>query len=275
MEGYSLDDALEYVKAYPGYVETLDILKEKKKRLILTGELSKLAQIEYMLGELSPWNYTEIEKKAKAIESDCMKLHVPKNGDLHTVNVHTLSDDFLTILKEAIKQGNSYAADVYAYYLAHNDGGYGECTEGDGMGSKLTEFLEEHASHLGKRACLLKTLNQSASDVFSPDVVRDIEPSCPEIRDMHDIRIFEADLMDLDTMGLISEDGDQLDRAAFVRLAERVNESSMAKYGIGYCYWNGYGVEKDEEKAKQWFRWAAAEGCCSAQNRLDEIEQSK
>lgn len=275
MEGYSLDDALEYVKAYPGYVEILEQLKEKRKCLMLTGDLPKLAQIEYMIGEVSPWNYYEIEKKAKSVEPDFQKLHIPKNGDLHAVNVHTLSEDFLSILKEAIKHGNSYAADVYAYYLAHNDKGYGYCTEDDEMGNKLEEFTDEYATHLGKRARLLKLLNKDAMDVFSPDAIRAIETECPEIRDMYDIRVFDVDLMQLDTMGLLTDDENNLDRDAFVRLANRVNESSMAKYGIGYCYWYGIVVKEDEEKAVQWFRWAAAEGCCSAQNRLVDIEQSK
>lgn len=261
MDGYSLDDAYEYVKLYPDYVEVRERLLEMKKRLMLIGDLKQLAQVEYMLGALSPWNWEVMDTKAKSIEIDSSKLPLPNNSDLHAVNVHTFSEDFLAVLIEAIKHGSKSAAEVYSYYLAHNSEGCGVCTEKDSMGSKLDEFLQQYEPLLGKRAHLLKLQTTEPDELFVESEMQDIESSCPEIRDMYDIHI-------LDT-----EQDENKCRRAFMRLAGRVGVSAMAKYGIGFCYWNGYVVKKDVIKAAQWFRWAAAEGCCSAQNRLADIEQ--
>ena len=46
-----------------------------------------------------------------------------------------------------------------------------------------------------------------------------------------------------------------------------------AQIWLGYCYENGYGVEKDITKAVEWYRKAAAQGDKDAEERLKEISK--
>jgi FOG: TPR repeat, SEL1 subfamily len=41
-------------------------------------------------------------------------------------------------------------------------------------------------------------------------------------------------------------------------------EDSMAQYGLGFCYANGLGVNKDNEEAVKWYRLAADQGFAMA-----------
>ena len=42
----------------------------------------------------------------------------------------------------------------------------------------------------------------------------------------------------------------------------------MAQNNLGFCYVNGYGVQKNQLEAKKWFRKAADQGCDVAQYNL-------
>lgn len=263
MESYSLEDALDYVKLYPDFADIHERLLELKKWLTLTGELKKLAKVERMLAEISPWNCINIEKEMKSVEVSFQDIHLPKEKDLHNVNSGSLSADFLAGLVVAMKRGNKTAADIRAFFLAHNSKGEGAYIlgEDESMGSTLDDFLSNHKEYLGHRSQVLQLLNTDSDETFTEEEIKKQESSCPEIRDARDIHV----LMDEDSTT------DECNRA-FVSLAKRASKSSLAKYGLGLCYWNGIVVDEDEKKAKEWFQWAASEGCCSAQNRLNEID---
>ena len=49
-------------------------------------------------------------------------------------------------------------------------------------------------------------------------------------------------------------------------MAEKGN--AVAQYNLGFAYWNGEGVKKDQGEAVDWFRKAAWQGYADAQNYL-------
>lgn len=53
----------------------------------------------------------------------------------------------------------------------------------------------------------------------------------------------------------------------FKQAAEE-NEEAEAQYYVGYCYLEGFGVDKDEEEAAEWFEKAADQGYVTAQVTL-------
>ena len=46
---------------------------------------------------------------------------------------------------------------------------------------------------------------------------------------------------------------------------------AMAQFNLGQCYTNGTGVEKDEQKAVEWYKKAAEQGHAGAQFNLDTL----
>lgn len=52
----------------------------------------------------------------------------------------------------------------------------------------------------------------------------------------------------------------------FLKAAEKGN--AVAQYNLGICFRNGYGVKKDDEKAVEWYIKSANLGCWEAQNFL-------
>jgi TPR repeat protein len=44
-------------------------------------------------------------------------------------------------------------------------------------------------------------------------------------------------------------------------------------YGLGKCYYNGYGVKKDLAEAKKWLTKAANKGHRASKKLLEEIER--
>lgn len=50
-------------------------------------------------------------------------------------------------------------------------------------------------------------------------------------------------------------------------------EYSEAEYNLGYMYYNGISVKKDKEKAKYWFKKAAAQGYSDAQYYLNVLSE--
>src|SRR5438105_2241479 len=53
---------------------------------------------------------------------------------------------------------------------------------------------------------------------------------------------------------------------AFENKAEQGDDS--AQNSLGWCYSNGFGVEKDEQKTVEWYQKAAEQGNTGAQNNL-------
>ena len=45
----------------------------------------------------------------------------------------------------------------------------------------------------------------------------------------------------------------------------------LAMYNLGYFYENGFGVEKDNDKAIYWYKKSAEEGDLDAQKTLEEL----
>ena len=50
---------------------------------------------------------------------------------------------------------------------------------------------------------------------------------------------------------------------------------SMAQTNLGWCYKEGYGVEKDLIKAAEWLAKAAKQGDTEAQKDLDDLKHSQ
>ena len=67
---------------------------------------------------------------------------------------------------------------------------------------------------------------------------------------------------------LLGDDDDEGVRL-FTLSAEQ--DDDLGQLWLGYCYQNGFGVDRDAAEARYWYRLSAAQGNASAKKRLQEF----
>lgn len=55
-------------------------------------------------------------------------------------------------------------------------------------------------------------------------------------------------------------------------LKKSLQGNATAQYNLGYCYYEGHGVEQSYDEAVKWYRKAAEQGNATAQHNLKDLE---